>query len=132
MEPIEVSAVAIRDGEGRVLLCRRTGTLEGRWEFPGGKREKGETMAQCARRELLEELGVHARLTRALCQMPWETPEKNLLFTFFEACLAQGETPELRVHSAAEWVAPEKIGAYTLCDADAAFINTYYNVLLEK
>lgn len=132
MEPVEVSAVAIRDGEGRVLLCRRTGKLEGRWEFPGGKREKGETMAQCALRELLEELGVHVRLTRELCQMPWETPEKNLLFTFFEACLPQGETPELRVHSAAEWAPPEKINSYALCDADAAFINTYYNVLLAK
>ena len=62
MEIIEVAAGVVRRADGRVLICRRTGRLEGLWEFPGGKLEPGETPAQCLQRELMEELElrVHA------------------------------------------------------------------------
>ena len=55
---IEVSAGIVYDREGRILICQRG---EGRnnahlWEFPGGKREAGESAADCLVRELMEEL----------------------------------------------------------------------------
>ena len=55
---VVVAGVIVRDG--RVLVSRRLqGThLAGRWEFPGGKCEPGETHEACLGRELLEELGV--------------------------------------------------------------------------
>ena len=55
---VVVAGVIVRDG--RVLVSRRlTGThLAGRWEFPGGKCEPGETHEACLARELNEELGV--------------------------------------------------------------------------
>ena len=58
MEIIEVAAGVVRRADGRVLICRRTGRLEGLWEFPGGKLEPGETPAQCLERELMEETGI--------------------------------------------------------------------------
>src|SRR3546814_8849682 len=59
-----VSAAVMEDGQGRVLLTRRSddGDLAGAWEFPGGKREPGETAQQALCRELHEELGIRVRV----------------------------------------------------------------------
>ncbi len=59
---LHVVAGLIRQGQ-RVLLDRRhQGQLAGTWEFPGGKREPGETDSQALRREIREELGVDATI----------------------------------------------------------------------
>jgi 8-oxo-dGTP diphosphatase len=57
--PLEVVAAVIEE-DGTVLACRRRPgkAAAGRWEFPGGKVEAGETIEQALRRELVEELGI--------------------------------------------------------------------------
>ena len=63
LTPIEVAVGAIVDIPGsRVLLAKRASDAHqgGLWEFPGGKVEAGETIAQGLVRELLEELGITA------------------------------------------------------------------------
>ena len=56
---IEVAAGVLVDDAGRVLLCQRGyGAQQGLWEFPGGKREAGESFAACLEREIGEELGM--------------------------------------------------------------------------
>ncbi|MGK0170297.1 MAG: 8-oxo-dGTP diphosphatase, partial [Gammaproteobacteria bacterium] len=59
---LRVAVGVLRDANGRVLISRRrAGThLAGLWEFPGGKREVGESRWQALARELHEELGVRA------------------------------------------------------------------------
>lgn len=61
------AAVAV-DARGRVLIARRRseGLLGGLWEFPGGKIEPGETMAQCIARELREEMGIEIEVGERL------------------------------------------------------------------
>ncbi len=56
----DVAAGLIRDQQGRLLIARRPldGLLGGLWEFPGGKREAGESLPECLRRELREELAI--------------------------------------------------------------------------
>src|SRR5690606_4370812 len=62
LRSIHVVAAVITDARGRILLNRRTGNsdMAGLWEFPGGKREPGETSEQALVRELHEELGIDA------------------------------------------------------------------------
>jgi 8-oxo-dGTP pyrophosphatase MutT (NUDIX family) len=57
------AAIAVITRGGRILVCQRheTDTFGGLWEFPGGKRESGETLEQCLARELIEELAVRAK-----------------------------------------------------------------------
>jgi mutator protein MutT len=64
MARVEVAAGLIRDAGGRYLLARRpAGThLAGSCEFPGGKREADESLEECLRRELVEELGATFRV----------------------------------------------------------------------
>ncbi|MGB7294114.1 MAG: A/G-specific adenine glycosylase [Candidatus Aminicenantales bacterium] len=65
------SVVGIITDQGRYLIQKRPpeGLLAGLWEFPGGKREKGETLREALRRELREELGVEARRAKLILKV---------------------------------------------------------------
>ena len=60
MKTVLVSAVALVDADGRVLIAQRPEgkAMAGLWEFPGGKIEPGETPEVALVRELKEELGI--------------------------------------------------------------------------
>lgn len=70
-----VSAVVIRDDQGRVLVVRKRGTS--RFMLPGGKIEAGETPAQAAVRELLEEVGAELDPASLLLLGEWTAPAAN-------------------------------------------------------
>lgn len=62
----QIAAGIIRRADGRMLIAQRPskGLLPDLWEFPGGKRERGESLAECCRREIREELGVEVEVGR--------------------------------------------------------------------
>ena len=55
---------AILEKNGKILIARRAPDqkLDGKWEFPGGKVEDGESPAECLKRELAEEFGIQAEV----------------------------------------------------------------------
>ncbi|MBN2409194.1 MAG: A/G-specific adenine glycosylase [Candidatus Aminicenantes bacterium] len=65
------TVVGIISDQGKYLIQQRPaqGLLAGLWEFPGGKREKGETLREALRREIKEELGVEVRRERLLLKL---------------------------------------------------------------
>lgn len=113
------AAVICRDG--RLLLCRRAerpgDSCAGLWEFPGGKREPGESLEDCLVRECREELGVQVKPLRVREQLTHIYPEITVRLTFFDAELTGGE-PETRVHTALVWALPEEWDRYPVCPAD--------------
>lgn len=129
---IEVGAAVVRDGEGRVLIARRKvdargqwAELEGLWEFPGGKREPGESYEACVARELMEELALPVTPLRVLAQLDYAGGAKPVRLTFVEARAAADAPLTLRAHSEARWVRPEEMGAYAFCPADAQFVQQH-------
>mgnify|MGYP002545127231 FL=1 len=116
----EIAAAVIRR-DGRLLLCRRAerpgDSCAGLWEFPGGKREPGESLEDCLVRECREELGVQVKPLRVREQLTHIYPEITVRLTFFDAELTGGE-PEARVHTALVWALPEEWDRYPVCPAD--------------
>ncbi|WP_035846972.1 (deoxy)nucleoside triphosphate pyrophosphohydrolase [Kitasatospora azatica] len=104
--------------QGRVLAARRSAPAEvaGRWEFPGGKAEPGETQQQALERELYEELGVRAR---ALTRLPGEWPIRaGLVLRIWAAELLEGEPQPLEDHSEVRWLGPDELSAVDWLDHD--------------
>ncbi|MCC9310259.1 (deoxy)nucleoside triphosphate pyrophosphohydrolase [Kitasatospora sp. RB6PN24] len=104
--------------QGRVLAARRSAPAEvaGRWEFPGGKTEPGETQQQALERELFEELGVRAR---ALNRLPGEWPIRaGLVLRIWAAELVEGEPQPLEDHSELRWLGPDELSAVDWLEHD--------------
>ena len=111
---IEVSAGIVYDREGRILICQRG---EGRhnahlWEFPGDKREAGETAAQCLVRELTEELSLPVTIRDLRCSRE----HGGILFHFIEA--DTDALPTLTEHEDARFVTRRELLQFDFCPAD--------------
>lgn len=117
--PIDVVAGVIRDHRGRVLLARRTEgrDLAGFWEFPGGKREQGETAEAALRRELREELGIEIEIGTAVIRVPQAYPDKRLSLHVHEISAWQGNVRGLEGQALA-WVPLHKLADYSMPPAD--------------
>jgi 8-oxo-dGTP diphosphatase len=122
---ILVSAVALIDVDGRVLLAQRPPgkSLAGLWEFPGGKVDPGETPEAALIRELREELGIE---TKASCLAPLtfashSYPEFHLLMPLY-ACRRWEGVPIAQEGQTLAWVRPERLRDYPMPPADLPLI----------
>jgi len=120
-----VSAVALIDRDGRVLLAQRPEgkSMAGLWEFPGGKIEDGETPEAALIRELEEELGIN---TWQSCLAPLTFASHSyasfhLLMPLF-ACRKWQGTPQSKEGQALKWVKPRDLKSYPMPAADVPLI----------
>lgn len=122
---IEVSAGVVQNDQGQILICRRSGGgLDGLWEFPGGKREEGETFEACLARELMEELELPVQVEKRLGQVQRREGQREILLIFLKARALQSQL-SLHVHGKALWVSPKELKQYPFCPADAEFLRRY-------
>lgn len=125
MKVVLVSAVALIDVDGRVLLAQRPDgkSMAGMWEFPGGKVEQDETPEEALIRELDEELGIE---TWGSCLAPLtfashSYADFHLLMPLF-ACRKWGGTPHSKEGQTLKWVKPNELRNYDMPPADIPLI----------
>ncbi len=125
LRSIHVVAAVITDARGRILLNRRTGDsdMAGLWEFPGGKREPGETSEQALVRELREELGIEAEVGDWVMEVPQLYPDKRLRLEVRHVRQWKGSARG-REGQAITWVTPDKLSRYSMPPADLPVVAT--------
>ena len=125
MKTVLVSAVALVDPDGRVLIAQRPEgkSMAGLWEFPGGKVETEETPEAALIRELREELGID---TWASCLAPLTFASHayddfHLLMPLF-ACRKWDGTPIAQEGQTLKWVLTRDLRDFPMPPADAPLI----------
>lgn len=117
---VEVAvAVVLHDGQLLIGQRPRGTALAGLWEFPGGKVEPGETVAEAAVRECLEETGVLARVVGEypVAEHDYAHAAVRLHFLACELVAEQDPLPERF-----RWVSPAELDAYAFPPANAALL----------
>jgi 8-oxo-dGTP diphosphatase len=120
-----VGAALVRGG--RALAARRTdGAAAGRWEFPGGKVEPGESPEGALVRELREELGVRAAVTG------WLDGEVAIASTHVlrVAVAVTDDEPVPTEHDLVRWLGPEELADVAWLDPDLPFLAELRRLLL--
>jgi 8-oxo-dGTP diphosphatase len=116
-----VGAAIIADG--RVLACERSSPPEvaGRWEFPGGKVEPGESDEQALARECAEELGVRVEVGERIGP---DVPlaHGRAVLRVFAVRLLDGDQPRALEHAAMRWLAAGELDAVRWLPADKPIV----------
>ena len=110
----------------RLLAARRSApkSLAGRWEFPGGKVEPGETHHEALRRELAEELGIAITIGRAVLGPAggaWRVASGHLMRVWL-ATIDVGEPEPLVDHDEIRWLDPERWHDVDWLDGDVPIV----------
>lgn len=120
---VHVAVAVIRDAAGRVLVAQRLPHqhLAGLWEFPGGKLEAGETLAEGMRREIREELGIEVEALAPLMRVEHCYPEKTVLLDIWRITRWSG-VPHGAEGQPLRWLHPQDMLASEFPPADVPII----------
>jgi 8-oxo-dGTP diphosphatase len=120
---ILVVAAALYDGSGRVLIADRPSGkhMAGRWEFPGGKVNPGESEADALVRELREELGVEVLASRPFMRLRHSYNDRDVELSMWIVEDFRGQ-PRGLDGQRLKWVQPERLAEEDLLEADQPFI----------
>ncbi len=127
------AAVAVIERRGQILICQRRldDSFPGLWEFPGGKREPGESWETCLRRELREEIGVSVRSIRLFGRMRHEFHDGTVFFRVFRCVIARGK-PRPLDSQAIRWIATSQLYRYRFPPANRQIISQLSRIPLER
>jgi A/G-specific adenine glycosylase len=119
----DVTAAVIRK-KGRLLIAQRPlgGRLGGLWEFPGGKVESGETLKQCLRREIKEELSIRIKVGRQITSIDHAYTHFKITLHAFECELMSGKPQALQVQDF-KWVRMNELKKFAFAKTDLRIIS---------
>ncbi len=109
---------AILQRNGKILIARRKqGRHAGKWEFPGGKVDAGETPEACLARELHEEFGIDVEVGAAFAESVYDYRHGTIRLLAYHVYW-DGDELQPRDHDKFVWLPPAELPAYDLLPAD--------------
>ena len=115
-----VAAIIIKDN--KIFATQRGyGEYKGKWEFPGGKREEGESGEEALKREIKEELDSTIIIEKLICTTEYDYPSFHLTMDVYLATLLEGKLTLLE-HEDAKWVSLDSIDTLDWLGADWSVI----------
>ena len=117
MKSIRVSAAIIVDGDRILATERGYGDFKDLWEFPGGKREEGESGEETIVREIREELSATIAVDRSLCTIEHQYESFHLTMDCFLCHVIDGEI-SIEEHEAMKWLTAESLMSVEWLPAD--------------
>ena len=122
MKSIRVSAAVIHR-DGKIFATQRGyGEYKGKWEFPGGKREEGESGEEALYREIKEELDSKVKIEKLICTTDYDYPTFHLTMDVYLSTLIEGKLTLLE-HEDAQWVSLDSIDDLDWLPADWSVID---------
>ena len=122
MKNIRVSAAVIHR-DGKIFATQRGyGEYKGKWEFPGGKREEGESGEEALYRQIREELDSKVEIEKLICTTDFDYPTFHLTMDVYLASLVEGKLTLLE-HEDAKWVSLDSIDNLDWLPADWSVID---------
>ncbi|MFQ6372491.1 8-oxo-dGTP diphosphatase MutT [Shewanella sp. YIC-542] len=117
-------AVGVIIRNRQILLAKRHGHLHqgGKWEFPGGKLETGETTAGALTRELQEEVGITVQHAAPFMQLAYDYPDKQVLLDIMTVTAFSGEAYGVEGQQIA-WVDISALPQYQFPDANMPILD---------
>ncbi len=126
---IQVVCGVVVEGK-RVLMAQRSAQMEHplKWEFPGGKVQDHESAAEALERELLEELKLEIYVIRALTEVVWKYPRREVSLQPLLCGIRQGK-PRAMEHAAIIWCTFEELQKLDILEADVSIVKQIEDVL---
>ena len=122
VKSIRVSAAVIHR-DGKIFATQRGyGEYKGKWEFPGGKREEGESGEEALYREIREELDSKVKIEKLICTTDYDYPTFHLTMDVYLSTLIEGKLTLLE-HEDAKWVSLDSIDDLDWLPADWSVID---------
>ncbi len=116
-----VAAVIERDGRVLIAKRRQGDRLAGKWEFPGGKIDPGETAEKALKRELHEELDIETEVLEYICSSRFDYEHLSVELLAYRVKHISGEITPL-VHDEVRWVLPDDLYSYEFPEANEEIV----------
>ena len=126
MQTVKVVAAIIKDGNKVFITERGHGEYKGKWEFPGGKIEIGETGEEAVVREIREELKSSVKVLKFFGEINEVNSDRCFNVKFYICELVEGNL-ELTEHLASKWVEPKNIVEDEFMQADKVILTKLKN-----
>ena len=115
------AAVIEKDGKILIAQRRKGSALGGRWEFPGGKIEPGETAEACLKRELKEEFDIECEVGKFIIASRFRYCLVPIELLAYRVSHLSGEF-KIREHEEIRWVSPSELGSFDFMPADKPIV----------